>query len=142
MNAHEPLTVLLVEDDPAHVAIVRRNVPRWGAGIRLEHAPDGEAALAFLRRKGAGMVPPALVLLDLRLPRMDGLEVLATMKADPALARIPVVIMTTSSAEADIARAYDRHANSYLVKPLDFDQFTALLKSLGHYWLGWNHRSA
>ncbi|MFA7403565.1 MAG: response regulator, partial [Pelobacteraceae bacterium] len=81
---------------------------------------------------------PGLVLLDLRLPKVDGLQVLKTIKGDPDLSKIPVVILTTSAAESDVARAYDCHANSYLVKPVDFTQFVELMEVLGYYWLVWN----
>ncbi len=135
MNPPEIPLILLVEDEPAHAEIARRSLASLAF---LEHVPDGEAALAWLRRPGAPR--PALVLLDLRLPRMDGLEVLAAMKSDPALARLPVIVMSTSAAERDLARAYDRHANAYLVKPLDFARFMAQLRSLAEFWLKWNHR--
>ena len=81
---------------------------------------------------------PNLILLDLRLPRVDGLEVLKTIKQTPDLLRIPVVILTSSAAESDVARSYDFHANSYVVKPLDFPSFTKLMQDMGFYWLGWN----
>jgi CheY-like chemotaxis protein len=104
---------------------------------------DGEQALDYLFQKGAfadaAKSPrPNLILLDLRLPRVDGLDVLKTIKETPALKRIPVVVLTSSDAETDIAKSYDYHANSYVVKPLDFKTFTKLMKDLGFYWLGWN----
>jgi CheY-like chemotaxis protein len=106
---------------------------------------DGEQALDYLFKRGAYADPeknprPNFVLLDLRLPRIDGLEVLKTIKTTPSLLRIPVVILTSSDAESDIARSYDYHANSYVVKPLDFRSFTKLMKDLGFYWLGWNEK--
>jgi CheY-like chemotaxis protein len=105
---------------------------------------DGEAALDYLFRRGpfqdAEKYPrPQLVLLDLRLPKIDGLEVLKEIRQSESLQRIPVVILSTSYAEPDVGKAYDYHANSYLVKPLDFEQFTQLMNDLGFYWLGWNH---
>jgi CheY-like chemotaxis protein len=104
---------------------------------------DGQAALDYLYRRGAFANPdlsprPGLILLDLRLPRVDGLEVLKTIKTDPGLSRIPVVILTTSAAEADMVRAYDNHANSYMVKPVDYKQFVTLMETIGYYWLAWN----
>ena len=135
MNPPALPLILLVEDELAHVEIARRSL---ASVALLEHVPDGEAALAWLRRPRAPR--PALVLLDLRLPRMDGLEVLSAMKSDPSLARLPVVVMSTSATERDLSRAYDRHANAYLVKPLDFARFTAQLRSLAEFWLKWNHR--
>lgn len=139
----EPMVVLLVEDEPAHAEIVRRNFADFHPANRLMHVPDGQAALDYLYRRAEYRDPersprPALILLDLRLPRVDGLEVLKTIKTDPKLCRIPVVILTTSAAETDIFKAYDNHANSYLVKPVDFLQFVALMETLGRYWLMWN----
>jgi CheY-like chemotaxis protein len=109
----------------------------------IHHVLDGEQALDYLFTRGKYAVPgknprPNLILLDLRLPRVDGLEVLKTIKTTQDLLRIPVVILTSSDAETDIARSYDYHANSYVVKPLDFKTFTRLMKDLGFYWLGWN----
>jgi CheY-like chemotaxis protein len=139
----EPITILLVEDDPAHAEIVRRNLESSRIANRLIHVSDGQEALDYLYRRGAFAEPlqaprPGLVLLDLRLPKVDGLEVLKRIKADAELAQIPVVILTTSTAESDVARAYDCHANSYLVKPVDFTQFVELMEVLDYYWLAWN----
>lgn len=136
----EPIVILLAEDDPAHAEIVRRNMEHSRIANHLIHVADGQAALDYLyRRQGfsdpASSPRPGLLLLDLRMPRVDGLEVLKTVKSDPELMRIPVVILTTSAAESDIARAYDHHANSYLVKPVDFTMFTSLMDALGFYWL-------
>jgi CheY-like chemotaxis protein len=141
----EPIVILLVEDDPAHAEIVRRNLEHGRIANRLEHVRDGQAALDYLyRRNGfsdpAGSPQPGIILLDLRLPRVDGLEVLKTIKSDPNLLRIPVVVLTTSAAEADMARAYDNHANSYLVKPVEYSHFVELMDTLGYYWLAWNRR--
>lgn len=139
----EPVTILLVEDDPAHAEIVRRNFDDFHLVNRMVHVSDGQAALDYLyQREGfadAAQCPaPGLVLLDLRLPKVDGLEVLKIIKADPGLQHIPVVILTTSEAESDMAKAYSHHVNSYLVKPVEFDRFVALMRSLGYYWLAWN----
>lgn len=139
----EPITILLVEDDLAHAEIVRRNFEKSRIANRLIHVSDGQAALDYLYSREAFSDPlqaprPGLVLLDLRLPKIDGLEVLRTIKADALLSPIPVVILTTSAAESDVARAYDSHANSYLVKPVDFSQFVELMEVLGYYWLVWN----
>ncbi|MCX5977394.1 MAG: response regulator [Coprothermobacterota bacterium] len=139
----EPVVILLVEDEPAHAEIVRRNFQGFRLANQLVHVTDGEAALNYLYRREefreASQSPrPNLVLLDLRLPKVDGLEVLQTMKEDPALCQIPVVILTTSAAEADLVKAYKYHANSYLVKPVDFPQFITLMETLGYYWLAWN----
>ena len=139
----KPMVILLVEDEPAHAEIVRRNFETSHLANRLMHVADGQAALDYLFRKGEFHDPhifpmPNLMLLDLRLPRVDGLEVLKTIKSDENLRRIPVVILTTSAAEADVVKAYDFKANSYLVKPVDFSQFIKLMESLGCYWLAWN----
>jgi CheY-like chemotaxis protein len=139
----EPIVILLVEDDPAHAEIVRRNFKGCRLANRLMHVEDGQEALDYLYRKGTFSAPeksprPGIILLDLRLPKVDGLEVLKIIKSDPELSRIPVVILTTSAAEADMVKAYDSHANSYLVKPVDFPQFIALMESIGYYWLAWN----
>lgn len=142
----EPFTILLVEDEPAHAEIVRRNLQTARVANRLIWVEDGQAAVDYLRRQGNYSDPivapvPSLILLDLRLPKIDGIEVLAIIKADPVLKLIPVVIMTTSSAETDIALAYENHANSYVVKPFALAAFSTLLDVLGMYWLVWNERS-
>ena len=140
-----PIVILLVEDDPAHAEIVRRNFIGSRIANRLEHVADGQAALDYLYRRNGFSDPalapiPDIILLDLRLPKVDGLEVLKIIKGDPDLTRIPVVILTTSASEADLARAYDSHANSYLVKPVEFDHFVELMDMLGYYWLAWNQK--
>lgn len=141
----EPIIILLVEDDPAHAEIVRRNLESSRIANQLRHVTDGQMALDYLYRRAEFSDPatsprPGIILLDLRLPKVDGLEVLQTIKADTELARIPVVVLTTSAAEADMARAYDCHANSYLVKPVDFSRFVDLMDSVGYYWLVWNQQ--
>lgn len=143
----EPIVILLVEDDLAHAEIVRRNFETSRIVNRLIHVSDGQEALDYLFRRDAYAQPdssprPGLVLLDLRLPKVDGLEVLKVIKNDPNLHKIPVVVLTTSDAETDIARAYDSSANSYLVKPVDFQQFSKLLETIGYYWLAWNRNTA
>lgn len=139
----EPLHILLVEDNEAHAELVIRGMRDQRVANKLHHVLDGEKALDYLFSRGEYSKSeenprPNLVLLDLRLPRVDGLEVLKIIKTTPSLLRIPVVILTSSDAESDIARSYDYHANSYVVKPLDFRTFTQLMKELGFYWLGWN----
>jgi CheY-like chemotaxis protein len=139
----EPIVILLVEDDEAHAEIVRRNFETCRLANHLVHVTDGQAALDYLYRRNSYADPhvsprPGIVLLDLRLPKVDGMDVLKTVKADPDLGRIPVVILTTSKAEADMVQAYGHHANSYLVKPVDFLHFTQLMETFGYYWLAWN----
>jgi CheY-like chemotaxis protein len=141
----EPLVILLVEDNPDHTELIVRSLQDHRVANRIYHVPDGEAALDYLFRRGEYEDPkksprPHVILLDLRLPKVDGQEVLQAIKTTERLRRIPVVIVTTSEAERDVAQAYDSHANSYLVKPVDFDKFTQLMDDLGFYWLGWNRR--
>jgi len=140
-----PVLILLVEDEPAHAEIVRRNFEGFRIANRLVHVSDGEEALDYLYNRNeyanTGQFPrPSLILLDLRLPKLDGLEVLEIVKGDPELSSIPVIILTTSAAESDMVRAYKCHANSYLVKPVDFAKFQTLMEALGYYWLAWNEK--
>ena len=139
----EPLTILLVEDNPDHVELILRSLEDHRVANKVYCVTDGEAAQQYLFRQGAYADPqqsprPHVVLLDLRLPKVDGLELLKEIKTSEQLKKTPVVILTTSRAEQDVARAYECHANSYLVKPVDFDKFTQLMDDLGFYWLGWN----
>jgi CheY-like chemotaxis protein len=139
----EPLTILLVEDNDDHAEAVKRSLKNHQVANRIYHVPDGQLALDYLLRREeyadpAGSPRPDVVLLDLRLPRVDGLQVLKVIKTSNDLKRIPVVVLTSSQAESDVAMAYDFHANSYIVKPLDFDKFTHLMKDMGFYWLAWN----
>jgi len=138
-----PIVILLVEDDPAHAEIVRRNLAAFRVANRLIHVEDGQAALDYLfGRSGYAdrqkHPRPDLVLLDLRLPKVDGVEVLRQVKNDEELKRLPIVVLTTSSAETDMVNAYTNGAGSYLVKPVDFEKFTELLETFGFYWLAWN----
>ena len=135
--------ILLVEDDHGHAEIVQRHFKRSSIPNRLMHVQDGQAALDYLYRRDAFISPdqaprPALVLLDLRLPKVDGTEVLRIIKADPDLTAIPVVVLTTSASERDMAMAYKRHANSYLVKPVNYLQFAEMIEASASYWLKWN----
>jgi len=141
----KPLVILLVEDNPDHTELVMRSLEGHRVANNIFHVADGEKALDYLFRRGEfedskKSPSPDIILLDLRLPKIDGLEVLKEIKSNEALRRIPVVILTTSEAEKDLAAAYDYHANSYLVKPVDFDKFSNLMDDLGFYWLAWNHK--
>ena len=131
-----PLEVLLVEDDPGDVIIAQEALRAGQVDTQLSIVPDGVEAMAYLRREGsyADVERPDLVLLDLNLPRKSGHEVLAEVKADPALRAIPVVILTTSAAEEDIARSYEQYANVYVTKPVDFDHFTAVVKQIDNFF--------
>ena len=141
----EPVLVLLVEDNEDHAELLKRTLREAGGLIRIVHARDGEAALDYLglSSPSAGREKnevPGLVLLDLRLPRIDGLDVLRRIKEAQSLRPVPVVILTTSSAPSDIARAYSFHANSYLAKPVSYDHFSRLMQTLSRYWTVWNAR--
>lgn len=133
----EVIDILLVEDNPGDVRLTREAMKEAKLHNQLHVVSDGVDALAFLRRQGAyaSAVRPQLILLDLNLPRKDGREVLAEIKQDTNLRRIPVVILTTSEAEADILKAYDLHANCYIVKPVDIEQFLTVVKSIEDFWV-------
>lgn len=128
-----PIEILLVEDNPADVRLTQEALREGKVKNNLSVARDGEEALAFLRRDGA--TRPDLILLDLNLPRRDGREVLKEIKADPDLRRIPVVVLTTSEAEVDILKSYELHANCYITKPVDLEQFITVVKSIDDFWL-------
>lgn len=135
-----PVRFLLVEDDLDHAYVVRRTIEKERIRNEIAHATDGAMAMRMLRKEGehANQPRPDIILLDLKMPVMDGHEVLAEIKKDPHLRTIPVVIMTTSNAESDRERAYEHQANSYVVKPLEFDRFRQLVKDLALYWSMWN----
>lgn len=137
------LDVLLVEDNPAHAQLVTRWLEERDFSGQVFHVSDGEAALDYIFRRGqyseaVNSPRPRLVLLDLRLPKVDGLEVLKQIKESPEHASIPVIILSTSVAEGDVSKAYQNHVNSYLVKPMDYDKFETLMDSIGYYWLSLN----
>ncbi|HJR78841.1 MAG TPA: response regulator [Anaerolineales bacterium] len=139
----EPVLVMLVEDNVDHAELVLRTLEEHRIANKVRHFLDGQSALDYLYRRGefsesTDTERPQVILLDLRLPRVDGMEVLKTIKEDTDLKRIPVVVLTTSEAEKDVAKAYYNHANSYLVKPVGFEDFRSLMDDLGFYWLGWN----
>ncbi|HTZ62390.1 MAG TPA: response regulator, partial [Thermoplasmata archaeon] len=125
-----------VEDNPADARLVREVMRDSKILNEIHWVPDGVEAMTFLRRQGkyANAPRPNLMFLDLNMPRKDGREVLREVKADPELRRIPIVVMTSSQAEEDIARAYDQHANCYVRKPIDFEQFHSVVKTLENFW--------
>jgi CheY-like chemotaxis protein len=132
-----PIEILLVEDNAADVRLTQEALREGKVKNRMSVARDGVEALQFLRREGQfAQVPrPDLILLDLNLPRMDGRQVLAEIKADDDLRLIPVVVLTTSSAELDIVKSYALHANCYITKPVDLEQFVQVVKSIDDFWL-------
>ena len=133
----QPIEILLVEDDPGDVLMTQEAFNDYKIANRLSVVSNGEDAIAYLRKQGrfAGVATPDLVLLDLNLPRRDGREVLLDIKGDPNLRRIPVVILTTSEAEEDVIAAYDLHANAYVRKPVDFDQFVAAVRAIDDFFI-------
>jgi len=137
MHDVKAIDVLLVEDDPGDVLMTREAFKDNKLANRLSVVPDGIDAMAFLRKEDpyAGSPTPDLVLLDLNLPRMDGREVLAAMKSDPELRRIPVVVLTTSEAEEDVLRSYSLHANAYVTKPVDFHRFIEVVRQIDDFFV-------
>ncbi|HKP97283.1 MAG TPA: response regulator [Fibrobacteria bacterium] len=131
-----PAEVLLVEDNEQDVVLTREGFKRAKFMVNLHHVEDGEECLAFLRKQGkfAAAPTPDLILLDINLPVMDGREVMAEIVRDPALRHLPVVVLTTSSAETDILDMYKLRCSSYITKPVDFEQFQKLVTQMGNYW--------
>jgi CheY-like chemotaxis protein len=132
-----PIEILLVEDSPGDVRLTVEALRDGKVLNNLSVATDGVEALAYLHQSGpyANAPRPDLILLDLNMPKKDGREVLAEIKSDESLRRIPVVILTTSQAEQDIVKSYDLHANCYITKPVDFDQFISVVQSVEDFWL-------
>ena len=138
-RASEGRVVLHVEDNVDHADLVEECLSRHDPKSRVVRAEDGAEALEYLAKIAGRDAPrPLLILLDLRLPRVDGIDVLRAVRETKELALIPVVILTTSDSKSDVARAYENHANGYLVKPDDFSAFDTMIKDLGCYWLEWN----
>jgi len=136
-----PIEILLVEDNPGDVRLTEEAFREGRIDNELHVVTDGESALDFLYRRGdhADAVQPDLVLLDLNLPKVDGMEVLERVKDDPDLKQIPVIVLTSSEDETDIVESYDRHTNAYLTKPIDPDEFVDLVRSLESFWLRFVH---
>jgi CheY-like chemotaxis protein len=132
-----PINVLLVEDSPGDVRLTQEALREANRAIHLHVAVDGVEAMAFLKREGRHLRAPRpeLILLDLNLPKMDGREVLAQIKADESLRTIPTIILTTSEAEADITKSYQLRANCFLSKPVELEAFESLVKSINDFWL-------
>ena len=131
-----PRSILLVEDNAGDVRLTREALREADVAVELTAVPDGDQALAFLRREGphAGAARPDLILLDLNLPKKNGLEVLEEIKRDPELRATPVIMLTTSSSSRDVAACYERGVNCYVVKPLDLDDFTRLVRAINSFW--------
>ena len=129
-------TILIMEDNPTDVMIMQEALSNYKVRIDLHVAVDGVAGMEYLRRMGghANAPRPDLILLDLNMPRKNGHEVLAEIKSDASLSSIPVVVLTTSSAEDDVARAYGAHVNCYIRKPVDFTRFVEIIHSIEHFW--------
>jgi CheY-like chemotaxis protein len=132
-----PIEVLLVEDDPGDVLMTREAFDEHKVRNNLNVVSDGADALAYVRREGefAGATRPDLILLDLNLPKRDGREVLKELKADPDLREIPIVVLTTSSAESDVQASYQLHANAYVTKPVDFERFISAVKQIDDFFV-------
>lgn len=136
-NTPQPVEILLVEDNPGDVRLTMEVLKAGKLLTNLTVAKDGVEAMAVLRREQpyTSAPRPDLILLDFNLPRKDGREVLAEIRADPNLRRIPVVVLTTSAAERDVLQAYDLHANCYVTKPVDLDQFVGIVQQIEDFWL-------
>ena len=134
---YEPIEILLVEDNPGDVRLTQEVLNDGKVRNNMSVVKDGVDAVSFLQQTGgyADAPRPDIVLLDLNLPKKDGREVLAEIKADSDLKNIPVVVLTTSGAEQDIVKAYDLHANCYITKPVDLDQFIRVIRSIEDFWL-------
>jgi two-component system, response regulator len=140
MMAEHAVEILLVEDDPGDTELTLRALRRYNVANHIEVVADGAEALDFLFRRGAyaardAQTVPRVVLLDLKLPKINGLQVLRQVKADAHIRSIPVVVMTSSREDRDLEQAYQLGVNSYIVKPIDFEQFTEVVRQLGLYWL-------
>ena len=136
-------TLLLIEDDDGHAELIRRAFESHRSVCRIDRVTDGEAAMDYLLHRGAfaslqGAEPPRVVLMDLRIPKTEGLDLLRAIKSSPTLRSVPVVVLTTSDADRDVAAAYAAHANSYLVKPADYGTFSQLMLDIESYWMRWN----
>jgi chemotaxis family two-component system response regulator Rcp1 len=136
-SSKRPVEILLVEDNPGDVRLTEEVLREAKVATKLNTVKDGEEAMAFVRREGAhaGARRPDLILLDLNLPRKDGREVLNELKSDDELRRIPVIVLTTSMAEPDILMSYDLHANCYIHKPIEFEEFSTAINAIQQFWL-------
>ncbi len=133
MSGHQTVSIVMIEDDEGHARLIERNIRRAGISNQVRHMSDGSSALAFLfdDPDGPAKNGPALVLLDLNLPDMSGTDILAKIKADPALRRTPVVVLTTTDDKAEIQRCYDLGCNVYITKPVNYENFADAIRQLG-----------
>ena len=136
-GAVRPIEILLIEDNPGDARLTQEALREARVHNRLSHVHDGVEAMAFVRREAphTNAPPPDLILLDLNLPKKDGREVLQEIKSDSRLQRIPVVVLTTSKAEEDVLKTYQLHANCYVTKPVDLEQFIKVVRSIDNFWL-------
>jgi CheY-like chemotaxis protein len=142
MTKHAP-RILLVEDDNDHAELVLRALGEHGIAHDVTHVQDGASAVEYLFGGGESPRPrPDVIFLDLRLPKVDGLEVLRRIKSSESLKDVPVVVLTTSDADRDLASAYDSHVNAYVVKPVDFDSLDRMIRETSAFWLAWNRQPA
>jgi two-component system, response regulator len=144
MNEHTPVEILLVEDNPEDLELAQRALRKANFTSRIHVARDGAEALEFIFCEGAHAARkienmPKVILLDLKLPKVDGLEVLKRLKTDPRTRTIPVVVLTSSKEQSDVVKSYHLGVNSYIVKPVNFEGFAAVVGQLGMYWLLMNH---
>jgi chemotaxis family two-component system response regulator Rcp1 len=137
LSQSKPIEILLVEDSPSDAALTIEALKAGKIANRLTHVEDGVEAMDFLRRRGkyADAARPDLIMLDLNLPRMDGRDVLVEIKTDPDLKIIPIIVLTTSRSDEDILKSYQLNANCYITKPVDFDHFIGVVKSIENFWL-------
>ena len=131
----QQIHILLVDDNEGDILLTREALDDARIVNKISIAYDGQEAIRFLKKQPAGANPPDLILLDINLPKMNGTEVLAIIKNDPELKRIPVIMLTTSSAEKDILFAYDNHANCYITKPVDLDRFMNVVRTIEDFWI-------
>lgn len=148
MQRIKPVEILLVEDNPVDIRMTQESLKDYRVANNLNVVTDGQAAMDFVYKRGqyADALSPDIILLDLNLPKKDGREVLAEIKADDELKLIPVVVLTTSELDEDVIHSYCRSANAFLTKPIEFDEFLSMMRTIGDFWLTWvklpNNRDA
>jgi CheY-like chemotaxis protein len=137
LTSARPVEILLIEDSPSDAALTIEAIQAGKISNNLNRVADGVEAMAYLRQQGefAKLPRPDLIMLDLNLPKKDGREVLRELKNDPSLKRIPIIVLTTSRADKDVLQSYELNANCYITKPVDFEQFIDVVKSIEHFWL-------